>query len=253
MTATPMTLPANRRRDNPARWARDVLRARAVAGMYTDRPLPLEHELVRQLGVSRNAVRAALELLRAEGLVRRVPGSGTFVVATKASQGLDRLRGLAESFPASAGPVVNQVLASDIVEAPPYVAERLAMTPGASVVFIERLRRLDGEPVSLDASYLDAAHAAHLLDCDLVANDVFVLLEQELGLRLAAANLSIEAIASDPVTAGILGIAPGAPLLLLERLASLEGGRPIDFEFVRYRGDRLSLTTRLTRHHPEAP
>lgn len=248
--ATRAAIPENRRRVDPARWARDVLRARVVGGEYADAPLPLEHDLIRQLGVSRNAVRAALELLRLEGLVRRVPGSGTFVVASKATQGLDQLRGLAESFP-SGGPVVNRVLAATIVAAPPYVAERLAMTPGAPAVFIERLRHLDGEPVSLDASYLDAALAADLLDCDLVGSDVFVLLERELGVRLAAANLSIEAIASDAVTAGILGVAEGAPLLLLERLTSTDDGRPVDFEFVRYRGDRLSLTTRLTRHHPE--
>src|SRR5690606_21981141 len=114
---------------------------------------------------------------------------------------------------------------------------------GAPVVFIERVRHLDRAPVSLDTTYLDADVARPLLDCDLVANDVFVLLERELGLALVAADLSIEAVACDPPTAAMLGVDPSAPLLLLERLASLEGGRPVDFEFVRYRGDRLSLKT----------
>ena len=238
----------NRRRAEPARRVRDVLRGRIVGGEFDDGPLPYEQELSIKLGVTRNVVRDALDLLRREGLIERIPGAGTFVVARKSTQGLDQLRGLAETFNGSGDWVVNQVIAAEIIDAPAFVADRLGIDAGDPVVFIERLRHLRGQPLSLDASYLDASIAAAVLEEDLVANDVFVLLEQQLGLPLASADLSIEAVAADSSTAPLLGVVAGSPLLLLERLAILEDGRPVDFEFVRYRGDRLSLTAQLIRH-----
>lgn len=240
-----------KRREEPARRARDLIRHGILRGAYDSGALPPEQDLAKSLGISRNAVRDALDLLRTEGLVQRKPGQGTFAVTNRAVQGMERLRGLFESLPADAGPVANTVLAAEIVDAPAFVAERLALPAGSPVVFIERLRTVDEMPLSLDASYLDAGVAAPLLDVDLVSTDVFVMLEERLGLRLAHADLSIEAIAADVASARLLAVEPGAPLLLVERLTSLQDGRPVDFEFVRYRGDRLSLSAQITRHHSE--
>jgi GntR family transcriptional regulator len=236
---------AARRRAEPARRIRDVLRARILTGAYGGDPLPSEALLAAEFGASRNVVRDVLTLLRAEGLVDRIPGAGTFVVSSKAVQGLDRLRGLAESF--VTGCVVNEVLLGETVPATPTVAERLMLGAGAQVVALERVRLLDGQPLSLDASYLPADIGAPLLDMDLGQHDVFGLLERELGLPLGSAAISIEAVAADSTVADLLRVPGGCPLLFFERLTFTEGGRPIDLEFVRYRGDRLALSGWLHR------
>ncbi len=153
MTHTP-TLRTAGRRIAPARRIRDVLRARILAGTYGEQPLPSEAELARAFRVSRNIVRDVLALLRAEGLIDRIPGAGTFVVSGKAVQGLDRLRGLAESLETGSARVVNQVLLAQTVPATATVAERLMLDPGSPVVALERVRLLDDQPLSLDASYL---------------------------------------------------------------------------------------------------
>lgn len=175
---------------------------------------------------SRNIVRDALALLRDEGLVDRVPGAGTFVVADKAVQGLDRLRGLAETFETGSDRVVNRVLLAEVVPATPIVAERLELEPATPVVALERIRYLDGSPLSLDASYLTADVGAPLLELDLTGCDVFGLLEAELGLPLGSAAVSIEAVAADPTVAGLLAVRPGSPLLFLERLTYTDSGLP---------------------------
>lgn len=245
------TLPGQtaRTRIAPARRIRDVLRARILTGAYGERPLPSETALAAEFGASRNIVRDVLTLLRSEGLVDRIPGAGTFVVSAKAVQGLDRLRGLAETFDAGGDRVVNQVVLAEIVPATPIVAERLELAAGAPVVALERVRLLDGEPLSLDASYLPADVGGPLLEMDLTRHDVFGLLEQKLCLLLGSAALSIEAIAADRTVADLLRVREGSPLLFLERLTFSESGRPVDLEFVRYRGDRLSLSGWLHRNH----
>ncbi|WP_067022055.1 GntR family transcriptional regulator [Streptomyces dysideae] len=231
----------------PVRRVRDVLRTRVLTGVYGNRPLPSEAALAAELGASRNVVRDVLALLRMEGLVDRIPGVGTLVVSGKAVQGLDRLRGLAESFDTGCDRVVNQVLLADTVPATPTVAERLEVTPGTEVIALERVRMLDDQPLSLDASYLPADIGRPLLEMDLTRHDVFGLIEGELGLCLGAAALSIEAIAADRTVAGLLRVPDGFPLLFLERLTYTDAGRPIDLEFVRFRGDRMSLSAWLHR------
>ncbi len=235
------------RRSAPVRRIRDVLRARILTGYYGDRPLPSEPLLATDFATSRNVIREVLGLLREEGLVDRIPGSGTFVVSDKAVQRLDRLQGLAESFDTGAARIVNQVLLCEIVPATPIVAQRLELAPATPVVALERLRLLDDEPLSLDASYLSADVGRPLLDMDLTSNDVFCLLEVELGRPLGAARVCIEAITADPTVAGLLKVAEGSPLLFFERLTYTDAGRPIDLEYVRYRGDRLSLSGTLDR------
>ena len=43
----------------------------------------------------------------------------------------------------------------------------------------------------------------------------------------------------------------GAALLMLERLTHLSDGRPVDLEFIRFRGDRITMRGLLHRAtHP---
>ena len=53
--------------------------------------------------------------------------------------------------------------------APAPVAERLRVPPGADVLYIERLRRLNGLPLSLDLTYIPLDIGTALLGADLEA------------------------------------------------------------------------------------
>lgn len=237
-------------RADAARWVRDVLRSQilegAFGGLAAPRPaLPSEAELAAELGVSRNAIREALELLRGEGLITRVQGSGTFVTGAKLRQHLDRLEGLAESLAGHQLPVQNDVLSVRQSTASPFVASKLQLAENAPILFIERLRSVGGLPLSLDTTSLRIG--AIDVDAELGQQDVFALIEQELGVRLGWAEITVESVSADATTAGLLKIKPGAPLLLLHRLTHLEDGTPFDLETVRYRGDRCSLVTTANR------
>ena len=45
----------------------------------------------------------------------------------------------------------------------------------------------------------------------------------------------------------ILEVSPRAPLLMLERLTRLDDGRPVDLEFIRFRGDRMTMRGTVRR------
>lgn len=239
-------LGARRSRADDARRFADVLRQQIHAGAYRDRGLPTESELAADFAVSRNAVRDGLARLKHEGLIARAPRVGTRVAGRKYDHGLDALLGLKETLKGH-GDVRNVVRAAVEITPPPAVARRLELAAGESAVYIERLRYLGDLPLSLDLTYLVPDIGAQLLGHDLENNDVFALIEETCGQRLGGADLALEAVDADAHSAANLETPEGAALLLLERLTRLEDGRPVDLEYIRMRGDRITMRTSLGR------
>lgn len=225
-----------------------MLRQQIHAGAYPD-ALPAEHELAAEFAVSRNTVREALAVLKNEGLIDRGPKVGTHVAQRKYAHGLDALLGLKETFK-HLGEVRNEVRAAMPVTAPPSVARRLGLEPGEQAVFVERLRYLGDLPLSLDLTYLAPDIGTRILDYPLETNDIFALIEEVSGQRLGSASLALEAIPADAHSAATLQVPDGAALLMLERLTSLDDGRPVDLEYIRMRGDRITMQGSLIRSKP---
>lgn len=239
-------LASRRPRRDRARQTADLIRHQLLAGGYdSDAPLR-EAELAREFGVSRNTVRVALDLLRREGLLSRTPRTGTTFAQPKYHHGLNRLQGLAETLQEH-GQITNEVRVAQVCYAPSVVLRRLELPQGGRVVYIERVRRLNGGALSLDLTYLPLDVGEPLLRHDLAHNDVFVLLERITGQTLGRADVTFEAVNADAASADVLETHPGAALLMLERLARLDDGRPIDLESIRFRGDRLTMRGELLR------
>jgi GntR family transcriptional regulator len=225
-----------------------VLRQQIHAGAYPD-GLATEQELAAEFFVSRNTIREALGILKYEGLIDRGPKVGTHVAQRKYDHGLDALLGLKETFK-DLGEVRNEVRAAMPVTAPPSVARRLQLGPGEPAVFVERLRYLGDLPLSLDLTYLTPDIGNQILRHPLESNDLFALIEQVSGQRLGEASLALEAIPADAHSAATLQVPDGAALLMLERLTSLDDGTPVDLEYIRMRGDRITMRGNLIRSKP---
>lgn len=245
MTSVTEAVPIRGPRADRARRTADVLRQQIHTGTYAD-GLPTENELAEEFFVSRNTIREALGVLKNEGLIDRGPKVGTHVAQRKYEHGLDTLLGLKETFK-HLGEVRNEVRAAMPVAAPPAVARRLQLEPGEQVVFVERLRYLGDLPLSLDLTYLSPDIGMRILDHPLETNDLFALIEQVSGHRLGMASLALEAIPADAHSAATLQVPEGAALLMLERLTSLDDGRPVDLEYIRMRGDRITMRSNLSR------
>ncbi|MCV7196759.1 GntR family transcriptional regulator [Mycobacterium angelicum] len=238
-------IPISGPRADRARRVADVLRQQIHAGAYPD-GLSAEHQLAAEFFVSRNTIREALTVLKNEGLIDRGPKVGTHVAQRKYEHGLDALLGLKETFK-NQGEVRNEVRAAMPVAAPPAVARRLQLAPGEPAVFVERLRYLGDLPLSLDLTYLTPDIGTQVLCHPLESNDLFALIEEVTGQRLGSASLAVEAIPADAHSAATLQVPEGAALLMLERLTCLDDGTPVDLEYIRMRGDRITMRGNLIR------
>ena len=234
------------------RQIREALRSGIRDGTYQQHAqLPSESELMAIYKVSRITVRHALAELQREGLIFKITGKGTFVSKNrpKAMQDLSQLQGFSEAMHSLGRETSSQVLGYQRLSADGKVATRLGLQAGDVVIELKRLRYLDRLPISLDVSYFPVSIGEQLLTADLTGRDVFSILENELGMALGTADVSIEAaLAGGDVAAG-LGIDDGEPLLRIERLTTSLEGRPLDFEYLYCRGDAMRYRVRLPRAH----
>jgi GntR family transcriptional regulator len=237
------------------RRVRELLRAQIVHAGFRNGVLPSEFQLVAEYGVSRGVVREVLARLREEGLIERLQGAGTFVVAQeRLPVGIDAARTLAEGLEQGVSRVSWELLDADRLPAPPLVAERLELAPGDDVVFVERLTALDGCPLIVRSSWFPLVVGAPLLrPGTALRGSIYDLLEQVLGYEVANAQLTVEATTADPATAPVLDVEVGAPVQLMERVVCGSDGRPIEYSFGRARGDRFVLTNLMRRQRRRAP
>jgi len=226
---------------------REIIRRRVLDGTYAPHSqMPSESQMMEAFSVSRITIRQALGDLQKEGLVFKVPGKGSFVAKPKAFQNLSRLQGFGEAMGPSGYETFSQVLSMRQVGASDVVARRLQVAAGDAVYEIQRLRYLNREPISVDQSYFPLAIGERLAQEDLPTRDIFVILENDFGLHLTHADVQIEAISADEFLARQLRIAEASPLLRIERLTYADE-RPIDFEFLYYRGDAFQYRLRIDR------
>lgn len=225
-----------------ARRVRDLLRAAIVHEQLPTGALPGEAELMMSFSASRQVIRDALALLREEGLVKRVQGTGTFSVASKVRHAFGHLHGPQPTLET----VSHRILAISEDVAPPRVADRLALAGGATCGIVEYLAVLGEEPYYACTAYVPLPLLSVVRHGRSVSEWYSVY--ERAGLRLGVTDQAIEAIVADEEVAALLEVPQGAPLMLFERLVRDGAGNPVEYAFARVRGDRLTLIAQLPRH-----
>jgi GntR family transcriptional regulator len=227
---------------------RETIRRRVLDGTYAPHSqMPSESQMMAAFDVSRITVRQALADLEREGVIFKVAGKGSFVAKPKAFQSLSRLQGFGEAMAPAGYETFSQVLSAKSVRADERVAQALRVRAGERLYEIQRLRYLNREPISVDVSYFPLELGKRLVKADLPRRDIFVILENDYGLRLTHAELQIEAISAPEALARQLRTAEASPLLRVERLTYADGTQPIDFEYLYYRGDAFQMRLRVER------
>lgn len=209
-------------------------------------PVPPERTLATEFETSRTTVRQALQELVVEGRLERHQGRGTFVAHPKVTQALE-LISYTEDMEAQGVDPTSRTLALEYVKADPLLATRLGVATGARVLFLERLRQADGEPMAIERTYLSAARFPGLRAHLSRAGSLYQVLDAEYGVRPQLAEDTVETALAAPEEAALLGVDTGLPLLLLSRHSFDADGRPIEWARALYRGDRYKFIARLTR------
>lgn len=248
MTPDPRRLSAIDRRSALPLWAQVQadIEERLRRGEFTD-SFPGELALVQQYGVSRHTVREALRRLRESGLVDAGRGRAPRVVDTEITQPQGSLYSLFASARESGHSQRSIVRALD-ARADGTVATRLGLEESSPLIYLERIRLVDEEPLAMDRVWLPARIAAPLLDVDFTRTSLYGELRDRCGVRLTGGREQIRAVLPTTAERVLLDIPGGAAALAIDRTGELRG-QPVEWRQTLVRGDRFSLMTDLTRPH----
>ena len=123
----------------------------------------------------------------------------------------------------------TKVIAADLIPAEDELASHLDVPVGEPLVSLRRLRLADGEPMSIEESYLIHKYCPEVLKHDYAQQPLREVLEAEYGIRIASAKQVIQAIQSPPDLAQLLDITPGTALLLITRVSFSQGRIPVEY------------------------
>ena len=209
-------------------------------------PIPTEVDLIARYGVSRMTIRLAIEELEKEGYVKKVQGKGTFVKSRKVTQELGVITSWSETVRAQGKePVAKRV---DTCErtATPELAEQMEIEPDTRLYYIERLRCVDDEPLSISKVHIIADLAPGLLELDGIKDSLYKVLEERYHIELSSADEVVEACAADAEQADLLQIEEGYPIIKVTRLTRDPIGKTIELSEVWTRGDKYAYKVHLS-------
>jgi GntR family transcriptional regulator len=221
-----------------------ILTQRIADGVWAPGALiPPEPELAAELGVSAGTVRKALATLERRRLIERRQGRGTFVAAETSERALFHFFRIHDLQGRKHEPTS---LVLDVRTGPATAdqAAALGLRDGAPVHRVERIRALAAQPVILERIVLPAERfprfALPLLEA--MEDELYVLYQRDHGVTIARAEERLGAVIASAEQAAKLGLAPGAPLLEIARIAYDVAGRPVE--------RRIGWAdTRLHRYH----
>ena len=247
----------------------DDLRHRISSGLLEPGArVPSRNAIIARYGVGETAAKHALAVLAAEGLIEARPGSGSYVRHAPVTRYLEHGRlghpgspfGLAGPVPAGRGPAGTGPAGDEAgpqpvreheagrVPPPPAVARRLGLRPGSLTMRTRYVLCAGGTAVQLALSWEPVSLTA--------GTPVAVPEEGPLAGRGVIERMKAIGIIVDQVTedisvrpalraeAAVLGLAPGAPVLLVER-SHLAGGRAVETADIVVAADGHRLRYRI--------
>jgi GntR family transcriptional regulator len=191
--------------------------------------IPSEVELAARYKVSQGTVRKAIDELAAENLLVRRQGKGTFVATHNEDRVQFRfLRLLPDD--GQLHPHDSRLLEVRRLRAPAEIARQLDLKAAEPVVLVKRVLQFDGVATVLDEIWLPGAmfRGLTLERLSEYKGPLYAMFETEFGTRMIRASEKIRAVAADPAVAELLGVAPGYPLLSVDRVSYTYGDRPVE-------------------------
>jgi len=209
--------------------------------------IPPEPQLCQQFQVSRTTIRQAVQILSLEGLLICRQGLGTFVLKPETARKPLGLSDFTSQIIRGQLRIQREVLVNRVVSADEELTRMLKIPPGTPVRIVERLDRLDDQPLSTDRCIIPISWVDKLTDMDFASPLFSVRWEQKQNLVIDHIDQSLHTEAPTSDDCRYLGIRPETWMLILSELYFIADGRIVGLIISRYRGDTCKLTTRLSR------
>jgi DNA-binding GntR family transcriptional regulator len=227
----------------------DAIRSRIVTGDWPrDHRLPPEPQLAEDIGVSRGTLRRALATLIDEGLLKQIPGRGTYVTETLMEPAAaQKLSTLSEDFASQGITLDTRVLSCEVVPPPFAIAKLMQLEAGVPALRLVRIRSAQDLPIALLHNYVRLDLAPGIEQVDFAVTTLFGALEGRYGLEIGTARRSFSAVAAPLEVAQALALPPEQPVQYLEQVTLLVDGRVVEYSDVWIDSRQLRVVAHMSR------
>jgi GntR family transcriptional regulator len=223
---------------------RELIQDHEVTPEQEEVLFPSETELADFFQVNRGTIRHALEILEREGLIYREKGRGTFLQRRRVELDLTTLCSTTEDLKARGWSPASQLLELARITPRPHIQHFLELPDGETVWLIYRLKLADGEPISLQWSFIPTRLAPNL-DPKALSGSLYYILKNDYGVELKTGDQTIRTRAATVEEAKLLQISDGDPIFEISRITFDQNGRPVEHLDSLWRGDRYDFRIRL--------
>ena len=193
-------------------------------------------------------MRQAITELVAEGYLYRKRAKGTYVAIPKISAGFfNRLESFNTEMKEKGMKPSTKVISISKIEASEDICNTLGLNEQSPLIYLERLRYADGQPVVYVETYLPYHGMELLLEQDFENQSLYQLLEELYAYRITRATRKIEAVIANSKEALLLQMPDQGAICLVRTIAYTAEGIPIEYSNARYRGDRNEFMVELIR------
>lgn len=219
--------------------AREI-KKRIISQQYpASSPLPDQFALAAEFQTSRMTIQQAMRQLIVEGLIYTRQGQGTFVRKNFLQLSQWDLSG-SDYFGATRtwehlGTVSSRIVRFELRFPSEKEQSSLLINADAPVYDFVRLRLLNDEPMSLDATVMPVSLVPGLNKMHLESS-VFQYVET-LGLKIMGSYRVVRAIKPGELEQQHLVCKPDDPILEVEQVIYLEDGTPLEYAHCHYRYD----------------
>lgn len=223
----------------PDRPLYEEVRAHLTEGIAAGRwkageAIPSEADLAAHFGVAIGTLRKAVDSLVAQGALVRRQGKGTFVTSHDGRRLMFHFFHVVGTDGSRSYPDVRTV-SFERGRAGAGEAAALAIARDERVIRIRNLLSLDGRPAIVDDLCLPAALFPGLTERIFAARDntIYHLFQSRYGINVLRTDERLRAVLAAGSTAALLGVAPGQPLLEIQRVALTFRDRPVELRVSR--------------------
>lgn len=226
--------------------AEELLREMITRPEYINgKLLPNEIDLSRQMNISRNTLRQAINKLVFEGLLIRKKGYGTTVAPQNVMSNARNWMSFSQEMSSLGITVKNFELHVSHKIPPENVAVLFDVPAGQRLLCIERLRGGVEMPFVYFVSYFNPSIG--MTGEEDLAQPLYELLEKRYGVVVKTSREAVSARGASDVVADKLGVQPGDPILVRKRQVYDVAGVPVEYNIGYYRADSFTYAIEFTR------
>ena len=213
--------------------------------------IPSENSLCEQYKVSRTTARQAITELVNIGKVVRTQGRGTFVAQYPINKPPYRLTGFSADMKKQGFHPSSKTLEFKVIMPTPEIAKMLRIGPSEAVIFIKRLRYIDGHVMGIEYTHMPFNRFSTLLDENLDNNSLYEILINKFDAVPTRVSITFEAVHCEDEMCELLQTTKFTPLLHISDITFDQNDQLIEYSWTYYRGDLYTLNVEINKHQNE--